>query len=379
MKFILKLLIVFVVFSCGNEDNNKKTNTEKQPEEPIVYSYSLVSKNLLKNSKLKNWDTNAKPTSWDINESFEIPEDYVIDRDTLGLLMKGHKSKTVFIKQTMNIEPNSFYVLSCKVASNLKSSSYAGALIRHNNKDIGKRIFDKTEEQIYNVIFNSLGGQNIECLFGFIDTGEGDIKIKEMSLKKIEINNEIFDSEIAKEFARERLASFDTENLFDKNVENIVRHTSDLLLARKRKDSLNINNSLVIDNLLNEGSFFKKFLHIPADEITKSYPTRLVYSAVEVLEEFNIGVQRIELHKNNKRTHLLLNYYNPYSKKWITIDPFYNCKIESVNLDNLSLVKENQITSLTLGGLSNNVEGLIKKYSGSNTVVKKEKIIGFPF
>jgi len=375
MKSIIKLLLVCVFFSCGNEKNNQQPNLDNQIEEP--YTYRVVSQNLFKNPKLNSWDTNSKPTNWDINENFETPENYVIDRDTLDLLLKGHERKKVFIKQTVNIDPNSFYVLSCKVGSNLKSSSYAGVLIRFNNNIIGKRIFDKTEEQIYKVVFNSLEGKNIECFFGFIEAGEGSIKIKDMSLKKIELNNKSFDSEIAKEFIGEQSSSFDTEKSFDKTVENIIKQTSDLLLARKRKDSLNINSGLLIDNLLNEDSFFKKFLQTPADEITKSYPTRLVYSVVEILEEFNIGVQRIELHKNSKRLHLLLNYYNPYSLQWVTIDPFYNAMLNT-NGDLAKITKE-QIKLMEYGGLSKNIDGLIKKYSGSNTEVKKEKIIGFPF
>lgn len=100
---------------------------------------------------------------------------------------------------------------------------------------------------------------------------------------------------------------------------------------------------------------------------------------MEALEEFNIGVKRVELHKNNRRIHLLLNYYNPYSKKWILIDPFYNSKINLNNVEDLSSVKAAQITNLELGGLSNNIDGLTQKYSGTKVILKQEKIIGYPF
>lgn len=183
MKLIIKLAFVFIIFSCGNEKHTREVNTEK-PQEETFYTYKVVSENLLKNYKLNNWDTNAKPSNWDINEDFEMPEDYVIDRDTLDLLLRGDKSKKVFLKQVVNIEPNSFYVLSCNVGSSLKSSSYAGISVSREGSIIGKRIFNNQEKQNYNVVFNSLEGENIECYFGFIEAGEGDLKIKEMSLKK---------------------------------------------------------------------------------------------------------------------------------------------------------------------------------------------------
>lgn len=379
MKSILKIVMVLVIFSCGNDKNSKQPVIENQEEQITASTYKIISEELLKNSELKSWDSNAKPTDWEINKDFERPEDYVIDRDTLDLLLKGHDKKNIFLKQTLNIEPNSFYVLSCKAETSLKSDSYAGLLIKHNNNIIGKRIFEKADEQIYNIVFNSLDGKNIECFFGYIEAGEGDIKIKEMTLKKIDMNNSVFDSEIAKEYQASLSLTIDSEENFDESVQKIIKHTSDLLLSEKRNDSININNALVIDKLLNEDSFLKKYFKIEEDKITKSYQTRLTYSAIDILDEFNIGTQRIELHKNNKRIHLLLNYFNPYSNKWITVDPFYNSKINIDNTENLSSVKAEQLTSLELGGLSNNIDGLIQKYSGTKAILKQETIMGYPF
>ena len=374
MKLTIKILVALVLFSCNKNKNNQQQETEEQPS---FSAYKIISEELLKNSDLKSWDTNAKPTHWEINEAAEKPEDYVIDRDTLDLLLRGHKNKDIFLKQTLNIEPNSFYILSCRTGTSLKSDSYAGILITQNDNILGKRIFNKKDENTYNIVFHSEDGKNITFFFGYIEAGEGNIKIKDMSLKKIRINSNVFDSAIAKEFQATLSLTMDSAVGFDESIAKIIRHTSDLLLSKKRKDTLNINNAIALDRLLDKGSFMKKYFKIDKNQITKSYPTRLVYSTVDILNEFNIGTQRIELHRDNKRVHLLLNYYNPFSKKWKTIDPFYNSSIDSDR--DLSLIKKHRVQLKDYGGLSKNIDGLVKKYTGTKTVLKKEKTISYPF
>ena len=113
---------------------------------------------------------------------------------------------------------------------------------------------------------------------------------------------------------------------------------------------------------------------MPVEKTTNSFEEKIVFSGIEILKEFNIGTQRIELNKGKQRSHILLNYYNPFSAKWITIDPFYNSKIS-----NLSKIEETGIDMLNYGGLSRSVEGLIKRHSKVETIIKQEKIISYPF
>ena len=170
---------------------------------------------------------------------------------------------------------------------------------------------------------------------------------------------------------------FESEDTFENSIELIFRHIGELLVSRKRKDTINIKESIYLNNILNKKSYLKKFLEEPVENTTKSFETKLVFSGIEILNEFNIGTQRIELYKNEQRNHVLLKYYNSFSEKWITIDPFYNAKINSIN--NLKDISANNVKSINYGGLSNSLEGLLRRYSQGRIVIKQEKIISYPF
>ena len=378
MRLILALVLLVCFTSCG-DDKSKKPVTEESTtqEEVVVRSYEIVSDELFKNPKLNSWDTNAKPTDWMINEDVDIPEDYVIDRDTLDLLLKGHKDKIIYLKQKVNLDPNEFYLIEARIQSGLKSNSYAGILASNSEGVLGKRILEKSSDKVYEVVFNSGKGGETEIYFGFIKEGEGDIKIKTKTLKKVSLNKNVLSKDLALEYSSVIPLSFDDEQSFNNSVEKIIKKTSDLLLAKKRKDSINLEQVNRIQSILDADSYLSNYFQVSEDQITKSYTTRLIFSAIEVLDQFNIGTQRIELQRNGKRVHLLLNVYNPYSNSWITIDPFYNALIQES--DNLFSINENQIVTKEYGGLSKNIEGLIKKYSGTKTVIKNEQVLGFPF
>ena len=97
----------------------------------------------------------------------------------------------------------------------------------------------------------------------------------------------------------------------------------------------------------------------------------------EILREFKIGTKRIDVYKNGNRIHLLFKYYNPFSEKWIIVDPFYNSTIKTST--SISAIKKEDVTISDYGGLSKNLDGLINKYSGSEIKVINEKMISFPF
>lgn len=368
---------MIAIMSCkdkkDNNDNEPKTVVE-QPEN----SYTVVSEELLKNVDFNRWDNNAKPSFWEINEEIENPEKYVVDRDTLDLLLNGHKDFNIFLEQkNIEVEPNAFYKISTNIISSLKNDSYAGIIVSTGENILAKKIL---ENNINNqtLIFNSKNSNNISCFFGFIKKGNGNIKIKSLSLKKVDLNNAIFDSSIAQFYHDNFETKFEDEKTFDQSVEKILKATGDMLLSEKRKDTINISLKNNLIKSLEGKSFLKKYFNQPANKATHSFATKQVYSAIEILNEFNIGSQRVEFFKKNKRMHLGLKYYNPYSDTWKYIDPFYNSRIQ-ISGDDFSSIDKNNITKSDFGGLSNSIEGIIKKYKGAEIKMKKEKIIGYPY
>ena len=248
---------------------------------------------------------------------------------------------------------------------------------------LAKRVFKTRSKDTYRVVFKTQEKtQNVSCYIGFAKPEEGDIMIKSISIKKVEINELVYESEIAQSFFDVLELNFSNEQSFDKSVVKISKNISDLLISRQKKDSVNMKR---VDNLLpllnyddkDEYAFLKRDLSGPIEKITHSYQNKLVFGNMEILREFKIGTKRIDVYKNGNRIHLLFKYYNPFSEKWIIVDPFYNSTIKTST--SISAIKKEDVTISDYGGLSKNLDGLINKYSGSEIKVINEKMISFPF
>ncbi len=380
MKKIIILVLVFC-YSCKKKDNKPVFQQEQKIDEQ--FSYKPISNELLKNVNFKNWDTNSKPEHWQINNQVDEPENFVVDRDTLDLLLKGHKSEEIYIEQSLKIEPDVFYLFEADVETNLKHNSNSGIFIKSKEKTLAKRVFKTRTRDTYRVIFKTQEKtQDVNCYIGFSKPEEGSIMIKRISLKKVEINEFVYDSELAQNFFDVLELNFSNEQSFDESVAKISKNISDLLISRQRKDSVSMKR---VDNLLpllkyddkEEYAFLKRDLSVPIEKITHSYQSKLVFGNMEILREFNIGTKRIDVYKNGNRIHLLFKYYNPFSEKWIIVDPFYNSTIKTST--SISAIKKEDVTVSDYGGLSKNLDGLISKYSRSEIKVMNEKVISFPF
>jgi hypothetical protein len=378
MRLLIAILLVCCI-SC-RDDNSKKSATQdrKSQDEVAVRSYEIVSDELFKNAKFNSWDTNAKPSKWEINNNFDIPEEYVIDRDTLDLMLKGDKQEKVYIEQKLSLEPNSYYVIEGDIQTRLKHSSYAGITLIKGNEVVGEKVFEKNTRRMYKLIFKTNEETNLSCYIGFVEEGEGEIMIKSISLKKVSLHMNEFESEVANLIHNSIDLDFNNAKNYDLNIKRIIKHISDLLLAEKRNDTIVINNKKRMLQTLNESSYLKRVLNEPKELATKSFTTKVVYSSNEILSEFNIGSRILEFKVNNKRVHLALMYHNPYLNDWVTIDPFYNSKI-MVN-SNFESITKDQVLYLELGGLiTDDIPGLLKKYNTSKATVQREKILSHPF
>lgn len=378
MRLLIAILLVCCI-SC-RDDNSKKSATQerKAQDEVAVRSYEIVSDELFKNAKFNSWDTNAKPSNWGINNNFDIPEVYVIDRDTLDLMLKGDKQEKVYIEQKLSLEPNSYYVIEGDIQTRLKHSSYAGITLIKGNELVGKKVFEKNTRRMYKGIFRTNDETNLSCYIGFIEEGEGEIMIKSISLKKVSLNMNEFESEVANLIHNSIDLDLNNPENYDLNIKGIVKHISDLLQAEKRNNTVILKRKDRLLKLLNESSYFKRVLNEPIELATKSFTTKIVFSANEILGLFNIGSRVIEFRANNKRVHLALMYHNPYTNEWVTIDPFYNSKINATT--NFETITKKQVKSVDLGGLiTDDINGLLQKYNTSKATVQKEKILSHPF
>lgn len=383
MKKIIFLLGILISFHSCKKNEEKKGETQKEVKQ---VSYNMLGQELLNNNKFNSWDTNAKPTNWIINNKIETPENFVVDRDTMDLLLRGHKTKATYIEQPLNLEPNMFYIFEADIETNLKHNPSSGIYIKSKNKILAKRVFRTRARDTYRVIFRTKEKNlDVVCYIGFSKPEEGDIMIKSMSLKKIEVNELIYESEIAQNFFNTLNLNFSDEQSFDNSVIKISKHLSDLLLCRPKKDSVNINRVNKLLPLLTyddkeEYAFLKRDLSVPVEKITHSFQDKLVFGGMEILREFNIGTKRIDVLKNGGRVHLFYKYYNPFSESWIIIDPFYNLRILKQN--NYQNTNGNDLISLDYGGLIISEEkknDFIRTCLNSEIKEIKNTILSYPF
>ena len=364
------LLFVVLILSCGLPKDTP----------PVSVSYDIIGPELLKNSRFIKWDTNVKPKNWNINEVLDHPENSLILREKVDFLLRKKGLAKVFIAQEVKLDPMSFYLFEAVLETKLKHNTNAVLKITHENGDIlGLRKLEFKNNRRYKTIFRTDYTTNVLCALGFIENGTGDIMVKAISLKKVDLKQNKFESKIANYLSNRLALDFSESENFDINIYQITSKLSKLLLAEKLDDLELLTERNHFSIKLPEESYLKKVLSESALRATKSFPTKLVLGTKQILGNFNIGTRIVEFRKDAKRTHMALQYYNPYCKCWKMIDPMYNFSI--ARAENLNRVHEDEMLSESLGGLIyNNKKALIEIYNSSqNIIVSKELYLGHPF
>ncbi|MGC6525291.1 MAG: hypothetical protein ACON30_03310 [Flavobacteriaceae bacterium] len=363
-------LFLILSYSCGLPKDTP----------PVSVSYDIIGPELLKNSRFIKWDTNVKPKNWNINEALDHPENSLILREKVDFLLRKEGRAKVFITQEVNLDPMSFYSFEAAIETKLKHNTNAVLKITHENGDIlGLRKLEFKDNRRYKTIFRTDYNTNVLCALGFIENGTGDIMIKAISLKKVGLKQNKFESKIANYWTNRLALDFSESENFDTNIYQITSKLSKLLLAEKLDDLELLTERDHFFTKLPEESYLKKVLSESALRATKSFATKLVLGTKQILNNFNIGTRVLEFRKEGKRTHMALQYYNPYSKCWKMIDPMYNFSI--ARLENLNHIQQDEMLSKDLGGLiPSNKKALIEIYNSSqNIIVSKELYLGYPF
>ncbi len=71
-------------------------------------------------------------------------------------------------------------------------------------------------------------------------------------------------------------------------------------------------------------SYFDKYMKMSVSEMSNSYCVKSSLSVEDILSTFNIPVNKIHFTNNEgSAIHQSFEYWNPYFKNWIIIDPFY--------------------------------------------------------
>lgn len=374
MKYkIYCLSLLFLVFTSCKQDKKNFDNSRNTSRVQPKGSYSYLSDEILLNTKFNSWDTESKPTKWNINPEIKDLDSYIIDRDSLNHLIIGNKIFPNYLKQTVKVKPNTFYIASCQVMAQLNSNTQAGLIVYADDKKIGAKMFKLSDEGSYKILFNSLNNNEVTYYIGYLELGGGRIEFSNLSLKEVELNNNNFESEVAQQIYNDLSLNFSDTLQFEASVEKVIRHLSYLILT---DDIKTIAQKDQLMSKLPEDSNLKTYLKSEDNQRTQFFTTKIINSTIEILDEFNIGTKEVKLLVNNDKTHVFLQYYNPHSQTWIVLDPHFNSRLS--RYDNFNLTNENQISYLNLGGLGDKSE-LINKYKKTQTQIRQEQILGYPF
>lgn len=380
MKKTLLLLIILTTLSCSNNKSKTKPTSEIEQK---PNSYTTKGYELLYNEEFLIWDSNAKPTHWKINETVLNPENHVVERAEIDLLLNGHASEKIFISQELKLKPNTDYLVEALVETNVKHYSDSGITVSQDFP-VGKIIFNAAALKTYKLAFKTNDSSKpVSVSVGFNKPEEGTIMIKSVSVREVNLDFSYYESEVAQYFQKKLSLNFSNEKDLDKSVETLSKFLSDLLLSRLRKDSVNVQNAQILipklKNYTNENNYFlKRDLQVmPVEMITHSFVDKQVFGLQQVLKEFNVGASRIDFLYENNRIHMMLKYFNPYSKEWKYLDPFYNARI--FKADGLNNLSDSEFELLSLGGLVNSKERLKELYSKVTLIYDRETLMSLPF
>jgi len=108
-------------------------------------------------------------------------------------------------------------------------------------------------------------------------------------------------------------------------------------------------------NQLMPTSYLQSYLALPIKETSNAYCVKSSESAHDILDVFGVMTRQIHFYNvDDVPIHQCFEYWNPYMKKWIIVDPFYgiayiNVSDELIGFEELNvLINENQLTEKNL-------------------------------
>jgi len=159
--------------------------------------------------------------------------------------------------------------------------------------------------------------------------------------------NEALSQFLVKELS---LQPFNQEH-FNSNVQQVAAYVNQGLIipykyvsetpgssAQKKVmlDSMENNRQQIREQLapfLVASSWFRMFLELPVLETADSYCQKASLSTSELLSALGIPTRQIHMTENGVGFHQFLDYWHPYKRHWVIIDPFYGIQYRDQDLN----------------------------------------------
>src|SRR5690606_31139187 len=203
---------------------------------------------------------------------------------------------------------------------------------------------------------------SISIRIGFMEKGlGGSLHICNIQLTEVLNKKQIFESEAATLLVDRLNLKFTNENEFYNSILKISRFVNSALLAERRKDSIGMNDLIIIRDIFHSSlNQDKSILNQSPNEIIIAYEQKSVIILNKILDLFNIDSYIINFHRDGKRVHTILEFYNPFVKNNFNfVDLSCNISIITKKRD-LQNLKHN-IKSNELGGIYSSKDVFLSK------------------
>lgn len=317
--------------------------------------------------------TNGDFSQWEANEligwtttNFSTTT-RILELNDTSVLFKGSIGNST-ISQQVAVTPGNFYVLE-------------GSIDLYEGKDWNVGVWIEGKENLGYHVLESRSFKNptlvkvkfqadqnfIDIKLGFQKFGMSEAVFNNFSLRESQdyVNLETDIANSIKKFVQ--LDSFDSLHLHQ-NVIILTEYINSLLITPlvnyynfqgndiDREYSIQ-KNQIIRDSLkyvfnqLMPTSYLQSYLAIPIKESSNAYCVKSSESAHDILDAFGVMTRQIHFwNVDDVPIHQCFEYWNPYMKKWIIVDPFYgiayiNSSDEVIGFEELNvLINENQLT-----------------------------------
>jgi hypothetical protein len=313
------------------------------PRMDQILEYESINPNLIRNAGFEAWDTLNSPLHWEIEEIYNYSEMFAATAGSfygkLALRMERNSMGVHRVFQNVPVEANSIYQLSVYVRGTINNYLSGGVEVFSSaGESLGKHFVaycDLPEYKRLSIRFITDKTDSVKVALGFPDGMNAMVVFDNVLLKKSQIGDF---SDAARKFAHDlKLEEFNI-NTFDSNIEKISSRLNYLLISGYSNYLKTGQTSYLEESDNEKAEFIRRYGALMTDSylyesftrpsilMAEAYCQRTSLVHSKILEHFNIATNQIYWVKDGIGIHQFFEYWNPFSQKWIILDPFYGVK-----------------------------------------------------
>lgn len=333
------VLLMLCAFSCSMdlEDEGLMNKFLEQDR---------LNPNLISNAGFEHWDVDSLPVDWEMEEIYNYslmfsPSDEVVYGDA-ALQMDRNSRGVHRMSQKVLVEGGFVYEFNAYMTGVINNYAAGGIeVFSSSGQSIGRHLVANQEFSGFkklSIKFISNQTDSIKVTLGFPDGMDATVVFDNIELRKSTIGR--FSPIVQKYSDRVGLDEFSAKT-FDSNIEKISHHLNSFLIEGYNKylQSGQLSELQASDNrrkefvqeygpLLTDPYAYTSFT-MPSANMANAYCQRTALVHSMILAQYNVFTRQIHWVKDGVGIHQFVEYWNPFRKEWIILDPFYGVKYKT--------------------------------------------------